>query len=36
MGIWGVLNSLLLLKFWAPKFYKRAEEVLAEIEKKGE
>jgi len=35
MGIWGVLNSLALLKFWAPKFYERAEKVLAELEREG-
>ena len=33
MGLWGVANSLLTYYLWAPRFYKRAYEILGEEEK---
>ncbi len=35
MGIWGVINSFIIYKFWAPGFYERAEKVIAEMSRKG-
>ncbi len=32
MGVWGVINSLLAYYLWAPRFYKRAYEILEERE----
>lgn len=31
MGIWGVLNSIAMLKLWLPKIYERARKVLVEL-----
>ncbi|MCD6363632.1 MAG: hypothetical protein J7M13_06505 [Synergistetes bacterium] len=35
MGVWGVVNAIIVVKVFSPPFYKKAFKLLEELEKKG-